>query len=77
MSDPLFFNGGFFCLHRSGNALLATPVITLSLLPAPPIPQVSPNPTPLILHIFEKFFKTPLTNAESSDIIKPTKSIGF
>ena len=34
-----FLNGGFFCLHRSGNALLAPPVITLSLLPAPPIPQ--------------------------------------
>ena len=34
-----FLNGGFFCLHRSGNALLAPPVITLSLLPTPTIPQ--------------------------------------
>lgn len=26
---------------------------------------------------FQKFFKTPLTNHKSGDIIKPTKSIGF
>ena len=75
--NPLFFKRRIFCLHRSSNALLAPSHYNLIALAGTANSASSPNPTPFILHIFEKFFKTLLTNCKSSDIIKPTKSIGF
>ena len=72
-----FLNGGFFCLHRSGNALLALPLSPYRSCRHRQFRKSPKSPTPFILHIFEKFFKIPLTNRKSSDIIKPTKSIGF